>query len=231
MRFAPLFLSAVLTCLPALAMAEELLRTLVVTGEGQVSVEPDMAVLNLGVSHEAMTAKAAMDATSQEVGEVLETLAAAGLEGRDVQTASVSLSPRWDHRNRDEPPRVVGYVASNTLTIRVRDLGELGGVLDRVVGSGANQMNGLSFTLAEPRPAQDQARVRAVEDALAKARLLADAAGVTLGPIRQLSEGGGRGPAPEMLQRGAMAMEASVPIATGEVDVRAMVTVVFDILP
>ena len=231
MRFTTLVLSAALGCFPLLAVAEAHLRELIVSGEGRVSVEPDMAVLTLGVSHEAPSAKAAMDATSRGVGEVLETLNAAGLEGRDVQTASVSLSPRWDHSKRDAPPRVVGYVASNTLTIRVRDLGELGGILDRVVGSGANQMNGLSFTLAEPRPVQDQARVRAVEDAVAKAQLLADAAGVTLGPIRRMTEGGGGRPAPEMLQRGAMAMDASVPIATGEVDIRATVSIAFDILP
>lgn len=215
-------------CLPVAALAEDTLREIIVTGEGRVAAEPDMAVLTLGVTREAPRAKEAMDQTSAAVSEVLVTLSNAGIEGRDIQTASLSLSPRWDHSERDAPPRVVGYVASNMLSIRVRELDGLGAVLDDVVGSGANQMNGLSFTLSNPRPIEDAARVKAVQDAGAKAALLADAAGVSLGPVQTISEGSPGGPAPIQMRREAM-MASDVPIAAGEIDVRITVTLVYAI--
>ena len=231
MRLSTLILTAGLACLPLATLAEEALREIIVTGEGEVAVEPDMAVLTLGVSHDARTAKEAMDGASAGAAEVLATLEEAGIASRDIQTSSISLSPRWDHSMRDAPPKVAGYVASNTLSVRVRDLESLGGVLDSVVGSGANQMHGLSFALAEPRPAMDQARTKAVQDAVAKATLLADAAGLTLGPIRRISEASVGGPVPIQMQGRAMMEAASVPISSGELDVRASVTVVFDIAP
>lgn len=228
MRFLSLLFCAALLWVPVNAHAEDVRREIIVTGEGRVSVEPDMAVLTLGVMREARTAKEAMDQTSAAVSEVLKTLVDAGIEARDMQTSAVSLAPRWDHSDRDKPPSVVGYVASNTLSIRVRDLDRLGGVLDRVIGSGANQMNGLSFTLSEPRPIEDEARVKAVQDAKAKASLLAEAAGVTLGPVQTISEGSAGGPAPIQMRREAM-MASDVPIAAGEVDVRISVTLIFAI--
>ena len=228
MRFLSLLLCAALLSFPAITLAEDARREIIVSGEGRVSAEPDMAVLTLGVTREAKTAKDAMDQTSAAVSEVLTTLTDAGIEARDMQTSSLSLSPRWDHSDRDKPPSVVGYVASNTLSIRVRDLGGLGAVLDGVIGSGANQMNGLSFTLSDPRPIEDQARINAVQDAKAKAMLLAEAAGVSLGPVLTISEGSGGGPAPIQMRREAM-MASDVPIAAGEVDVRINVTLVYAI--
>ncbi len=228
MRFLPLLLCAALIGVPAVTLAENANREIIVSGEGRVSAEPDMAVLTLGVTREAQSAKEAMDQTSAAVSDVLKTLADAGIEGRDMQTASLSLSPRWDHSDREKPPSVVGYVASNTLSIRVRDLDGLGAVLDDVIGSGANQMNGLSFTMSNPRPIEDEARVKAVQDAKAKALLLAEAAGVTLGPVLTLSEGSSGGPAPIQMRREAM-MASDVPIAAGEVDIRINVTLVFAI--
>jgi uncharacterized protein YggE len=228
MRFLSLILCATLLVSPTMTPAEDTPREIVVTGEGRVSAEPDMAVLSLGVTRDASTAKDAMDQTSAAVSEVLETLSDAGIEARDMQTSALSLSPRWDHSDRNGPPKVVGYVASNTLSIRVRDLDGLGETLDRVIGSGANQMNGLSFTLSNPRPIEDSARINAVQDAKAKATLLAEAAGVTLGAVQTISEGFTGGPAPTLVRREAM-MASDVPIAAGEVDVRINVAVVFAI--
>lgn len=229
MRPVRIALSTLLICLAGLAAAQEERREIIVTGEGVVSAQPDMAVISLGVSHEARTAGEAMERTSQAMNEVLTTLADAGIEARDIQTSSVSLSPRWDHSQRDTRPRVVGYVAANGLRVRVRDLDALGGILDNVIGSGANQMNGLSFALGDPRPAQDAARAAAVQDARAKAEVLAEAAGIELGPIRRISEGSFVSPGGGTMMRD-MAMEAAVPIASGEVDTRVSVTVIFDIL-
>ena len=218
---------ALVLCLlaPIGAMSQELSRQIVVTGTGVVSATPDMAELRLGVTREARTAAEAMSGVNEAATRVLARIESAGIEARDVQTAGVNLSPVWDHSN-DRPPQVRGYVASNDLTVRVRDLGSLGAVLDAVIEDGANTMNGLSFSVAEPGPLETEARSKAVRDALAKAETLAAAANVALGPVMQISEGGG-GYNPAPMMRGA-AMEA-MPIAAGEVDVRIDVTIVFGI--
>ena len=164
------FLFCLIVPLATASWGEDRAREITVTGEGSVAATPDMAVVTIGVSRQARLAGDAMAETSKAAGEVLKTVAKAGVEPRDVQTSSVSLHPRWERQQqRDTPPRVVGYQADNTLMVRVRDLDKLGSILDQVVGSGANQMHGLSFSLSNPRPVQDKARAAAVRDARAKA--------------------------------------------------------------
>lgn len=217
-----------LLCLiyPLCGYADKSLRQIVVTGAGVVSVTPDMAVIQLGVTREARTASEAMAGTNDAAARVLAQIEAAGIEARDVQTASINLSLVWDHSN-SRPPQVRGYVASNNLTVRVRDLAGLGGLLDALIADGVNTLNGLSFSIAETGLLELEARGKAVRDARAKAETLAEAANVALGQVLQISEGGGQiAPAPMM--RGAT-MEAAVPMAAGEVDVRVSVTVVFGI--
>jgi uncharacterized protein YggE len=214
-------------CLFALPLSAEEARTITVTGEGRVSAAPDMAILRLGVSREARKASDAMRAASEAAAAVLAQVEQAGIAPRDVQTANVSLSPRWQH-TQNTAPRVIGYVASNDLTVRVRDLSSLGDLMDAVVSDGANQMNGLSFSIAEPRPMEDQARQAAVSDARAKAELLAEAAGVALGEVMTISENGGTAP-PLAMARSAMMEASAVPIAEGELDVFITVTVIFGI--
>lgn len=211
----------------AFPVAAEEARTITVTGEGRISAEPDMAVLRLGVSREARKASDAMRAASEAAAAVLAQVEASGVAARDVQTANVSLSPRWLNE-KNTAPRINGYVASNDLTVRVRDLGDLGALMDAVVGDGANQMNGLSFAIAEPQPLQDAARQAAMQDARRKAELLATSAGVSLGPVMTISEHGGFRQ-PVGMARGAMMEASAVPIATGELDISANVTVVYAI--
>ena len=221
-----LFVGLIL-CLFALPVTAEDARTITVIGEGRISAAPDMAVLRLGVSREARGASDAMRLASEAAAAVLAQVEASGIAPRDVQTANVSLSPRWQH-TQNTAPRVVGYNASNDLTVRVRDLSSLGALMDAVVSDGANQMNGLSFAMAEPRPLQDQARQEAVADARAKATLLAEAAGVTLGPVMMISENGSF-QQPIAMARGAMMESSAVPIAAGEMDVSATVSMIFAI--
>jgi len=148
---------------------------------------------------------------------------------RDVQTAAINLSPVWDHSN-NQRRQVRGYVASNDLSVRVRELDDLGALLDALVADGANTMNGLRFSIAETDGLETEARADAVEDARLKAETLAKAAGVTLGPVLEIREGSA-GPVPQAVMRGAMmeAAAASVPVAAGELDIRVSVTVVFAI--
>lgn len=211
-------------------LAETAPRVITVTGEGQVDAVPDLALISLGVTHEAKEAKAAMDATSKDVAAVLARLTALGIEARDLQTSRFSLNPVWSNRygSNDQPPRITGFSASNTVTVRVRDLTELGSILDEVIAEGANQFNGLQFSLQEPKPTRDAARELAVTDAMARAALFAKAAGVTLGPVQSISENGGGG-RPVMMEMAAM-RDGGAPIAAGEVSVSASVSMVFSIL-
>ena len=226
MRLATFILTLVLTVLPLSAASDDA-RIITVVGEGRASTEPDMATVTLGVTREARTASEAMNAASEALSKVLKDVESAGIEPRDVQTSSISLSPRWDHSKSNAPPRVTGYVASNTLAIRVRDLDQLGGLLDQVIGSGANTMHGLSFGVANPRPLEDEARAMAVKDAVAKARLLADSAAVTIGPVQSINEVAHQTPGIPFAQGRAMMESSAVPVAAGEIDIRVSVTMVF----
>ena len=152
MRAFSLFATMALVTLPALA-AETPPATISVTGEGQVEAAPDMATVAVGVQTDADTAAAAMAENSAKLAAVIERLKAAGIEPRDIQTSGLSLAPRYDYGQQDgTPPRLVGYSASNMVTVRVRALDTVGGVLDGVVADGANTLNGLSFGLADDRP-------------------------------------------------------------------------------
>ena len=218
----------VLALVPLTSLAEES-RQITVTGEGRVDAAPDMALITLGVTHQADAARDAMAATSDAVARILTRLDQLGLAARDVQTRRITLNPVWanERYDSDKPPKIVGFTAANTVAIRVRALDQLGEVLDAVVADGANTFNGLQFLIADPDPLMDEARKRAVADAMARAALLAEAAGVTLGPVRSIDEHGGGG-GPVMMEMAA-ARSGGVPIASGEVSLTASVTMVFDI--
>ena len=221
--------AAVLSLAAFAAAAQTPVRTISVSGVGDVAAAPDMAILSLGAQSEAGTAAEALARTSEAVAAALGVLEDAGIAARDIQTSGLNLSPRWTHTgDGSTPPRITGYVASNQVTVRVRDLDSLGGLLDTVVSEGANTFNGLSFALQEPRATEDAARRAAVADARARAELFAEAAGVALGPVQTIDEEGGAQPMPMFRMEAAMA-DAGVPVAPGELTVSARVRVVFAI--
>lgn len=200
-----------------------------VSGEGTVFAVPDMAVISMGARAEAKTAKAAMDQTSEITAAILSQLSGFEIAPRDIQTSDLSLNPVWTNRSDSNGrPRIDGYQASNRVTVRIRDLDALGPVLDAVLSDGANRLGGLQFTLSDPKPAMNDARRLAVADAVAKANLFADAAGVQLGALIGLSETGVRMPRPEMMSM-ERAADARVPVAQGETEVMAGVTLVYEI--
>lgn len=203
-----------------------------VTGEGRVASEPDMASISLGVVSEAETASAAMEETSDRANAIITALAEQGIEERDMQTSDLSLSPIWaeDRTQQDRITReIVGFSASTDLRVRVRDLDTLGTVMDAVLQVGANNFRGLSFGLQDPEPVADEARREAVADARRKAELLAEAAGVTLGGITSIREGGSNNYEPPMME--AAMMRDSGPVARGEVNTTAQVTIVWELQP
>lgn len=199
-----------------------------VSGHGSVAVAPDMATVSVGVEHQAPGAREAMGRVSGAVAAVLARLEAAGVEARDMQTSGLGLSPVHDYGDNG-PPRLVGFRASNRVTVRIRDLARLGAVLDAVIADGANRIDGLSFGVAEPAPLRDEARAGAVADARHRAEVLAEAAGMTLGPLVSLSEAGGGVPVPMAAMRMAEAAPP-VPVVEGEVEITADVQMVFQII-
>lgn len=232
----PLLLAAALA-LPSLAQAQEPAAApprIHVTGEGEAAIAPDMAILNLAVLREAETARAALDANNEAMAAVIAAMEEAGIAERDLQTAGLSIQPRYVYpENGQGEPRITGYQVVNTLTVRVRDLTSLGAIIDRSVTLGVNQGGDIVFTNDDPAAATSEARRRAVEDALQRARTLAEAAGVELGNIVQISERIEQSP-PIPLARQAMRMEAAaadaVPIATGENLYQVHVDVSFELI-
>lgn len=225
-----LFLSAALALpLAAPTLAEDgPSRTISVTGTGTVEAAPDMATLMIGVTTEGDTAAAALAANTTATDAVIARLTASGIEARDMQTSNLSITPSWTgYDSSSSSPRISGFVAANLLTVRVRNLESTGTVLDAAVTDGANTLNGLTFGLANPEPAYNEARKEAVADARAKAELLAAAAGVSLGQVLSIADGGAMtDPAP--MYREAVSA-APVPVAGGELGLVATVTVTFAI--
>ena len=228
-RLSALFLALVLTltCLTQ-ASAETATATITVTGSAVVSVVPDLVTISLGVNTNGATAGAAMTANSEALAKVLARLKASGIADRDIQTSNLSLNPNWVASADGTTSEIRGYNATNILTLQVRAIDKTGAILDAAIGDGANTLNGLTFGLQDPRPKQDEARKLAVADAVARAKLLVDAAGVKLGPIVTISDQGDMQPGPQPMFRMA-ADAAAVPVAGGEVDISASVMIVFQI--
>ena len=194
--------------------AETLLQ---VTGEGRMTAAPDMAVISLRVSREGTTVSGVTAEMAAAARAVLAALQAQGVAGRDVQTSTLQLNPRWIRPTDGQAPRIAGYEAATGFEVHIRDLDRFGAVLDAVISDGANGFQGVRFARANPRPMQDGARVAAFDDALAKARLYAEASGMMVGDIRNIREGGSPAPMREGLTM--RAMEADVPVAAGQLDV------------
>ena len=228
--FARLLFAATLSLAPLTALADmsATTGTLTVTGMATVETTPDLATLSLGVTTQGATAGAAMSANSAALAAVIARLKTAGIADRDIQTANLSLNPNWVTDGSGTASQIQGYTATNMLTIRIRALGTTGAVLDAAISDGANALNGLYFGLQNPRPAEDEARKQAVADAVARATLLAGAAGITLGPILAINDGGAAPPLPGPM----FSMErdsAAVPVEAGSLGISASVTLVFQI--
>lgn len=229
--------AAALLCAPAMAQqnpAAQPSPRISVTGEGEVSVAPDMAILNLSVLREADTARAALTANNEAMKQLLAALKEAGVAERDLQTSGLSIQPRYTQPGKDRSgePKIAGYSVSNVLTVRVRNLADAGGILDKAVGLGVNQGGGIAFVKDDMKPTLTEARKRAVADAVARAKTLAEAADIKLGKILSIEE---QSSMPRPMPYGGglrmAAKDASVPLESGENTYRTQVNVIFEIAP
>ncbi|WP_244423837.1 SIMPL domain-containing protein [Rhizobium sp. CF122] len=222
--------------LPALAADSQPREAVIsVSGEGQASVAPDMAVLSLSVVKQAKTAREALNENNKSMSDVLAALKKAGIAERDLQTSGFSVQPQFSYpqSNDGQPqtPQLVGYQVSNSLSVRVRDLYKLGAILDEAVTLGVNQGGDIQFTNDKPETAMEEARKNAVANAIEKAKTLAAAADVKLGRVIEISETSPR-PQPVPVARAAMMKEtadSAVPIQGGETSYNITVNVTFSI--
>ncbi|MCC6006665.1 MAG: SIMPL domain-containing protein [Rhodobacteraceae bacterium] len=205
------------------------LPCLAVRAEGVVRAAPDMARLNVSVRAEATSAGAAMQDVAARVARVLAALEEAGIPARDIQTAALSLGPRHEHRP-GQPPRLAGFEANTRIALRLSDLEAVGGLIDSLVAAGAEGLSGLAFDLADSTAPMDAAREKAVAEGLRRARLLAETAGMALGPLLELREENGAPSFAPMMRAEAMAADG-VPLAPGELEFRATVTMRFALVP
>ena len=221
-----------LTLAATTARTDERLRTISVTGLGEVAATPDIAHATIGVRTMAETARAALSENSATMAGVLDELRGTGIADRDIRTTNVSLHPRWGTETTESGARVQvlnGYEAANLLRVTCRDLSKLGELLDALAGAGANDMRGISFDVEGRVKLMDEARAIAVRNARANAELYAREAGVSLGAVLSISEAGVSTPTHSSRAMAEMAVAAPVPIAGGEQTISASISVTFAI--
>ncbi len=208
----------------------ETLLSLTATGES--TRVPDIAIISAGVVTQAPEARAALSANNTQMTRVVAALKKAGIAERDIQTSNINLNPQYTYEDR-KAPQLIGYQATNNVTVKLRKLAGAGSVIDALVSEGANQVNGPTFGLDKPEEATNEARLDAVKKARARADLYAGAAGLRVKRIVSITEGGGYQPPypmPKMVMRAEAQDAASAPpVEAGEVGTNVSVTVVFEL--
>ena len=236
--FAPIAFSvALMFSGSALAQSALTPGTISLVGNGEVAATPDMAIVSSGVVSHGKTARDALDANTLAMNQIFAVLLEANIEQKDIQTSGFSVRPQYRYSDQRDangyqlPPRILGYEVSNTLTVRVRNLDDLGQLLDRAVSVGSNQINSISFAVTDTAPLLNEARRSAMADAIAKAQLYAEAAGVSLGNIMSISEGSPiTAPQPQVVMMARMAEDSGpVPVAAGELSFSKQVSVVWQL--
>jgi uncharacterized protein YggE len=201
-------------------------RTITIQGTGSVKAAPDKVSMSAGVESQAPTAKEALAKNAAAMTKVVETLEAAGIDPKDIQTTTFTVRPRYDTSDDGKPPRIIGYSVIHSVFVTTHDLDKLGTILDQLVTAGANAIGGITFDIDKPEEKQNEARKLAMKDAVAKAKLYVEAAGAELGPVMTIVEQGGYIPR----SGGPMMAEATaskpVPIEPGteNIDIEVQVT-------
>jgi uncharacterized protein len=208
--------------------------TLTVSGSARVAADPDQAVVRLGVAAQAAEAAAVQDRVNEVMQQVFEAVTALGISEQAVRTEELSLFPLYDPRRQPRPepaaepeePRIIGYRASNVVSVRVDELGRIGEVIDAGLEAGANQLQGISFRLRDDAAARARAMQQAVQDTRTQAEAVAEAMDMRLDGVAQVVAGGYdvRPPVPFAEARVDI---AATPVQPGQVDVSASVTVTY----
>jgi uncharacterized protein YggE len=201
-----------------------------VSATGEAARVPDLAIISAGVVTRQTTATAAIQENAARMERVLSALKRAGIEERDVQTSSINLNPEYRYQE-NRAPQLVGYTASNQVSIRFRDIRNTGKILDALVAEGANQINGPTLTIDKPEAALDEARLKALANGRARADVYARALGRRVARIVSISESGGSSPVPPPMpmMMEARAQSADSKILPGEQKLQVTLSIVFDL--
>jgi uncharacterized protein YggE len=204
-------------------------HTISVTGTGKVVLSPDVADLRLGVSSAARTVREARNDAASKMTAVITALKQLGIDDKDIQTTTLSLQPSYDYSTNTNPPRLTGYVLSNAVAVTVRDLAKVGDAIDNSLAAGATTLDGVSFRVADETNAEKQARQAAMAEAQAKAKTLADAAGVSISGVASISESVAPIPYPMYYgaAAGAATKDVSTPVQPGTNEISVTLTVVY----
>ncbi len=203
--------------------------TLTLSAESAVDAVPDVADIGAGVMTQATEASAAFAANAERMTKVVAALRKAGVAERDIQTSGLSLQPQYRYE-QNQAQILVGYQASNRVSVTLRDLRKAGNIIDTLVAQGANQIDGPTFRVDKPEPLIDRARAEAVSVGIARAQLYAKAAGMKVKRIAAISETGAFRPVPMPMVR-SMAMEAKAdsPVEAGEIKLAVTLNMVFEL--
>lgn len=209
---------------------ESSLPTITVDGYGELSATPDEASISFGVVSEEKLLDKAYSKNTEAMNAIIQTVKQRGIEKKDIQTSSYSITPLYpvDERGRRLPEKLVGFRVNQQLTIVVRDISKVGVLIDTVVAQGANTFNGLSFDVSKRTELQRQAKIRAIEEAQEKARVLADSLGLKLGRILRVYETGTRPYQPKNVARFEMATHAAPDIEAGSLEISASCQIVYE---
>ncbi len=200
---------------------------LYVSATGHAAQAPDRASVSAGVVTQAPTAGAAMRENARQMNAVFKALKAAGIVERNITTSQMSLQPQYDYQNR-KAPRITGYEVRNTLSAMSDDLDKVGPMLDALVSAGVNNIGGINFSIKDAKSARAKARMDAIALARTKAENMAKAAGVRLGKVLEIREGGGYTPRPQpMMMVKSMDMMESTPVAAGEQTLSVTVNITY----
>ncbi|MCH1907911.1 SIMPL domain-containing protein [Stenotrophomonas acidaminiphila] len=202
-----------------------------ISAQAEARRVPDVATLSAGVVTQAADGNTAMRENAVQMDKVMAAIRAAGIAERDIQTSGVNLNPQYRYAD-NEAPKITGYQASNTVSLKVRDITKLGKVLDSLAAQGANQINGPSFEIDQPEPVYDEARLAALKKAQARAETYAKSLGLRVRRIVSISEGssgGFRPPMPMMAMARAGKAEMDTAVAPGETTLSVNLDVVFEL--
>jgi len=206
------------------------------SGTGEIYAAPDIAYINTGVVSVAKTAREALAQNSNAMAKLIDVLQNAGLEERDIQTSNFNVSPQYSYNsapNNNQPPKIANYRVSNSVRIIVRDLDNLGNIIDQSVSVGANSINSVSFSIEDNSDLLNQARKLAMQDAIKKATLYVNAANIKLGKIRVISENSSVMPPVPQFEMTRMAITsdgAPTPMQSGELSLRSNINVSWKII-
>jgi uncharacterized protein len=237
MKFRTFLIALAAVAMTSAAAAQQqppplVMNSITVSGTGRVTVAPDRVIFTVGVETAAPTVEAAVRENNERTARVVSALRSAGARQEEIQTSNFSIHPQYEYvENRR--PRIVGYQATNSITVRREKVDDAGRLLQAAVTAGVNQASGLNFTVSDPARGRDTGLQRAFADARAKAQVLAAASGRTLGAAIAIAESTTGGyPIPPPMPGRVMAMEASVasdvPVQSGQEELVFLVTVTFE---